>query len=553
MNKNNKFIYILGFYFLLTSFPGFAQDTTGSVEWRVRTGNGEAFEAIKGVYPVRSDSGHTAYVNKTGLQNLEKKNRDFEIISGSRNKNRKKLPVKRSLQQTPFTSYPAYPAYENLMNGFTQQYPSICRLDTFKILPSGRQLLMLVITDNPDSMEHEPDFLYTSSMHGNEPGGFILMLNLIDTLLNSYGNSPRLTSLVNNIRISINPLANPDGLYHNGDTNDLIPIRFNDNAVDLNRNFPDPQAGMHPDGYSWQPETKAFMSLADSMGFDISANIHAGEEVVNYPWDTWDHTHANKDWWIMVSGEYADTAQAYSSQSYMQFSGGVTNGYDWYSIQGGRQDYMNYFRNTLEFTLELDKEKMTPDTSLNDLWNANKRSLLNYIEQARYGISGVVYDSLTNNPLRAKVFAKNFDKDSSHVYSRAEDGYYHRYFKAGSRQLTFDAPGYEPKEITVSNQGDSLTTLDVALVPEGYYTNRKQRHNIKIYPNPACDYVYIDFDNSRTSEEAILLDRTGKKVEQIKFESSGRYRLSVSELNSGVYFLKIKTGDEIYVRKLMLL
>ena len=40
--------------------------------------------------------------------------------------------------------------------------------------------------------------------------------------------------------------------------------RFNANQVDLNRNFPDPVKGDHPDSYIWQTETVAMMEFMKS-------------------------------------------------------------------------------------------------------------------------------------------------------------------------------------------------------------------------------------------------------------------------------------------------
>src|SRR6056297_3385069 len=53
-------------------------------------------------------------------------------------------------------NYPTYPEYETAMNNYVLNYPDLCRLDTFATLSSGRNLLMLVIDDNSDSLEKEP-------------------------------------------------------------------------------------------------------------------------------------------------------------------------------------------------------------------------------------------------------------------------------------------------------------------------------------------------------------------------------------------------------------
>ena len=96
--------------------------------------------------------------------------------------------------------------------------------------------------------------------------------------------------------------------------------------------------------------------------------MHGGVEVCNYPWDTWSTLPADDNWWEYVSHEYADSCQANSGNGYFNYlNDGITNGYDWYEVNGGRQDYMNYFRYCREFTLELSDDK-TPDP--NDLPDA---------------------------------------------------------------------------------------------------------------------------------------------------------------------------------------
>ncbi len=171
--------------------------------------------------------------------------------------------------------------------------------------------------------------------------------------------------MINNIDIWINPLANPDGTYAGGNNSVNGAQRYNANYVDLNRNYRDPADGPHPDGEEWQPETVAFMNFAEDRDFVMSANFHGGTEVINYPWDTWSRFAADDEWWQLVSHEYADTCQAHSPSNYMnEFDDGITNGYAWYRITGGRQDYMNYFQQCREVTMEISDVKLIPASQL---------------------------------------------------------------------------------------------------------------------------------------------------------------------------------------------
>ncbi len=372
---------------------------------------------------------------------------------------------RKSLKAWDF--YPTYDAYVNLMQQFESNFPAICETFNIGTLASGRKLLAVKISDNVGVRENEPQFLYTSSIHGDETTGFVLLLHLIDYLLSNYGIDPRITKMVDNIEIWINPAANPDGTYAGGNNTVSGATRGNANGVDMNRNYPDPQNGNHPDGNAWQPETVFFMNFADSMDFVMSANFHGGAEVVNYPWDTWPQLHADDDWWFAVSREYADTAHLHSPAGYMtDQNNGISNGYAWYSINGGRQDYMNYFEHCREVTIEVSNVKLLPETQLEAHWNYNYPSLLNYLEQTMYGIQGIIIDSCTNQPVKAMVFVNNHDFDESHVYSSLPVGNYYRPIYPGTYSLTFSAPGYQSK--TYNNvfvvAGDT-TRLDVVLQP----------------------------------------------------------------------------------------
>jgi len=186
-----------------------------------------------------------------------------------------------------------------------------------RLADRNEDLLFAKISDNVNVEEDEPEVMYTSTMHGDETTGYVLMLRLIDSLLSTYGSDSLVTRLVDSCEIWINPLANPDGTYYGGNSSVYSARRYNANNVDLNRNYPDPEDGDHPDGNSWQAETVAFMAFAEAHSLVISTNIHGGAEVLNYPWDTWSQRHADDNWWIDISRMFADTVHAYSPAGYL--------------------------------------------------------------------------------------------------------------------------------------------------------------------------------------------------------------------------------------------
>ena len=411
--------------------------------------------------------------------------------------------------------YPTYQQYANMMQALVDSFPNICKLHHLGTLSSGREILIVQISNNVGVKENEPSFLYTSSMHGDELAGYILSLRLIDHILNGYGNTLQLTQLVDNIDIWINPLANPDGAYYGGNQDVWSATRYNANWIDLNRNYPDPQDGPHPDGNAYQNETTIFMGLADTVNFTISANMHGGAEVCNYPWDTWSNLAADDNWWEYVSHEYADSCQANSGNGYFNYlNDGITNGNNWYEVDGGRQDYMNYYKYCREFTLELSDDKTPNPNDLPSLWDANYPSLINYMQQTLYGLRGIVTDSITGSRLKAKVEILSHDIDSSHVYSNLPKGNYHRHLYQGNYNITFSKNGYYSKTINASILNNSTTIEDVQLVP----FSTTQVKEIKPSKNTNITFDLLGRPSNEKSRIQLTKTKNGTITKQIKIQ-----------------------------------
>ena len=438
--------------------------------------------------------------------------------------------------------YPTYEIYCEMMLYFAETYPEICKLDTIGTTFSGYKLLAVKISDNVNDDESEPEFFLGGQMHGDELIGGMVCLRLIDKLLRDYGTDSGVTNLVDNMEIFINPLSNPEGTYIGGDNLDFS-LRYTrngiglDHFIDINRNFPDAIVGEHPDEKEYSLETEAFMQYADNHHFVMSANLHSGAEVVNYPFDTNSSLPADNDWWRMVSEEYVSLARQYGGESYMtsDFESGYINGYAWYSITGSRQDYMNYFKHCREVTLELSIDKKLPNEMLDSYTSRNIPPMLAYMNRATKGLRGFVTDSVTGEPLRAKVFISGHDYFNSHVYSYQPTGEYYRYLKAGSYNVSFYADGYIHKTFTVNVTDDAPFQLDVQLV-QGYDPELVGEEFVQfsLYPNPVADKLFIGSDKQISSVE--IYDASGKLVQFNKIIAGF---VDVSALKSGQYIIKV--------------
>lgn len=384
--------------------------------------------------------------------------------------------------------YPAYSQYEAIMRFYASEYPSICLLDTIGTSINGRAILVLKISDNCRVDEPEPEVFFTSTMHGDETAGYVLMLRLAGYLLENYSSDNRIRKIADNLEIWINPLANPDGTYRDGDYI-VSPVRNNAAGYDLNRNFPDP---WYP-GIIRQKETIDMMKFLSARKFALSVNFHSGEEVVNYPWDRWPYDHADKNWFYSISRTWADTVHLHSEKGYMDFlDNGVTNGYSWYTVYGGRQDYVTYQLSGREITVELDKTDFTPEDRLADLWEYNYRSMLNYIENALYGIHGYVTDAVTGDPVAAMIYINRHDIDNSQVFADSTTGFFTRFIEPGSWDLTFTAGNYHDTTVTDVQVSDLETTyLEVRMKPVLNTADTTSHVKPYFYPNPASGFVKV--------------------------------------------------------------
>ena len=359
-------------------------------------------------------------------------------------------------------SYPTYEAYEAMMFQFATDHPDKCEIITLGTLPSGRKIMIAHL--NNGLGEGKPKFLYTSTIHGDETTGWIMMLRLIDYLLENP-DEPEVQNIMDNIDLYIAPNTNPDGTYHSGNNTVNGATRENARGIDMNRNYADPHGSAHPDGNDYATETEWFMHLAQNIPFVMGANFHGGAEVMNYPWDNTYALHADDAWWQLVCHEYADECHTVNANYMRDFNGGITNGAAWYMIGGGRQDYMNGYAQCREVTIECSNVKTPNGSVLPNFWNYNKASLFLYMNQCLYGVHGIVTDSITAEPLEASITIIDHDDRYSAVESHLPAGDFHRPIKGGSYTFIISKEGYCPKMIDVAVADYETINLNVQLVP----------------------------------------------------------------------------------------
>ena len=343
-------------------------------------------------------------------------------------------------------------------------YPSITRLYSIGKSVRQRDLWVIEISDNPGTHEPgEPEFKYVGNMHGNEVVGRETLLLLIQALCENYGKDKAITALVDNTRIHIMPSMNPDGheIATEGDR-DGIRGRENVHHVDLNRNFPDQ---FDEEKKHHEPETIAVMQWITSgtYPFVLSANLHGGSLVANYPFDS---TRSG----LRLYGKSPDDAifrklaLSYSRAHPQMWTGkppcpeepdehfqdGITNGADWYIVSGGMQDYNYLHSNCFEITVEMGCVKYPRENQLQSYWNDHKVSLLTFMAQVHTGVKGFVRNSQGIGIGHASVAVIGI----YHMVYTAKAGDFWRLLVPGNYTLLVRADGY-------------ITSFQNVTVPDG--------------------------------------------------------------------------------------
>lgn len=210
-----------------------------------------------------------------------------------------------------------------------------------------------------------------------------------------------------------------------------------------------------------QPETFALIDWITSNPFVLSANLHGGALVANYPYDD------TADGQVAYSKSPDDAlfkqlALTYSNShpvmnhatpcpdfSVKTFENGITNGAEWYVVRGGMQDFNYLHSNCFEITVEMGCTKFPSPSRLPSYWNAHKLPLILFMTQVHKGVRGFVTSEDCTPLKRAVIEVAGID----HMVFTADDGDYWRLLLPGSYSIEASAHGYasQTKQIVVAD------------------------------------------------------------------------------------------------------
>lgn len=270
-------------------------------------------------------------------------------------------------------------SYEEALGELTQiaqAHPEIARLVNLGQSYEGRQIFALKITTDPSVDDSsKPDVLITGGHHAREWISVEPPIFFANQLVNGYATDDSIKHLVDNLRIWIAPILNPDGLvYSQGSPNEQTdPVRLwrknrrpiADNecgssvGVDLNRNYDfqwrlasddicpkttddigasdDPHneiyRGPRPNS---EPESKAIKSLMDDPNrhFRALLDYHNYSQLILYPWGYQPHPAPDERTFTELAAKIAGGIFARNRKTYQP-----QQAVDLYATTGSSIDY----------------------------------------------------------------------------------------------------------------------------------------------------------------------------------------------------------------------
>ncbi|HPQ39301.1 MAG TPA: M14 family zinc carboxypeptidase, partial [bacterium] len=395
----------------------------------------DALRPFRLTYEDVRDTWARALVKPSILPKIEALGFDVEVLWEDA---RERARDRREAMGDRWTSYTATVGE---MQGLATSYPDIVRLHNIGQTVQNRDIWVMEITDNPDTDEpDEPEVRLVGNIHGDEYMSLELMRLLMQYLTSNYGSDPEVTDLVNSREIWIQPSVNPDG--HE------IGSRYNANGVDMNRNHGYMWAGGGSGPFS-EPELQVFREWSLNRNFTTSLSFHGETTYFNYTWNFSAEDVPDKqlleDWGAVYVLDNGYT---------------VTEGWDWYQTNGDTNDWSYGCRGSLDVTIE------TPHYSENWIqqeFDENINGMLYTIEIAGYGLTGIVTDVNTGQPLEAMVLVHQVPMP---VFTDPLAGDYHRALQAGTYDITVWANGYAPATVTnIAVASEDVTVRNVQLSP----------------------------------------------------------------------------------------
>ena len=272
-----------------------------------------------------------------------------------------------NLGLTPLTAMPdnrqvyrSYEDYNTDMQALATANPSLV---AYKLAPNksieGRDIHYVEITNNVNVADGKPVDYVQGAIHGNESAAAEDSMEFAIDIVNQSKVNPKVSALLDHVRVIILPLVNPDGYAHlpsprRANCNPATPLTppltcptSTSQGVDMNRNYPTgwgsdigvslAQRGSGPGS---EPEVKNTMSIISSHQVTALITAHTNERAIFYPpFDllAGDTPELNTGYKALAQAMLAATNNGYTNtrdSAHDYETSGETNDWSYYATRG---------------------------------------------------------------------------------------------------------------------------------------------------------------------------------------------------------------------------
>ncbi|PKK86504.1 MAG: hypothetical protein CVT48_00780 [Thermoplasmata archaeon HGW-Thermoplasmata-1] len=178
----------------------------------------------------------------------------------------------QSLEPGPVSVYTNYLTLKSDLDSLAASYPGHAKVFSIGKSTLGNEMWGIEIGNFSDPGYGEmPCFYLDGTHHGNEQCSTEVTMLTARHLLENYGKDGQATRIVDGRQVLIVPIINPDG--------NILDLRYNAQAVDLNRNYPHEwglSASNPGSAAGSEAETRANMKFMTNRNPDCYLSLHTG-------------------------------------------------------------------------------------------------------------------------------------------------------------------------------------------------------------------------------------------------------------------------------------
>jgi hypothetical protein len=105
--------------------------------------------------------------------------------------------------------------------------------------------------------------------------------------------------------------------------------------------------------------------------------------------------------------------------------------------------------------------------------------------------------------------------------------------------------------VIITNNNNCIDTSNCISVVLSGIEHLSASSSVQVYPNPTPNYLIIELPNANREIQIEVVDVNGKLVLNQNYPTSTKIKLLVHDLTTGVYFVKIKSRDDLQVIKII--